>query len=87
MGIFDGCLFISDVDGTFVNSQFIPQKNIEAAEIIINEGGMFTFATGRCADGIAEVLSKTKTNAPLALTNGTVLYAIWAEKLPNTEVQ
>ena len=74
MGIFDGCLFISDVDGTFVNSQFIPQKNIEAAEIIIKEGGMFTFATGRCADGIAEVLSKTKTNAPLALTNGTVLY-------------
>ncbi len=74
MGLFDGCLLISDIDGTLLNSSEIPQRNVDAIERFVNGGGIFALATGRSADGCRETLSKVKTNAPAIVVNGTVLY-------------
>ncbi len=74
MGLFDGCLLASDVDGTFITPDSVPQRNIDAVKRFMAEGGKFTFATGRCADACFELYARIGFNAPAAIINGTVIY-------------
>ncbi len=74
MGIFDGCLITSDVDDTLVASGFINPKNIEKIEYFINEGGMFSVATGRAANAISTVTSALKRFSPSVVANGCMIY-------------
>lgn len=77
MGKFDGILIISDIDGTFLgkNSRIVPE-NIEAIEYFKQNGGMFTFATGRVyysmKNTIPDVIPCANTYA--VLMNGCCLY-------------
>lgn len=74
MGIFDGCLLISDIDGTLMHNGVIPQKNVDAIEWFKAEGGIFTIATGRQASAALESYKLVKANAPLIAVQGGVIY-------------
>ncbi len=81
MGIFDHCLLVSDIDGTLMTNQQIPQRNIEAIEYFKSEGGLFTIASGRSPDGILPVHKLVQCNAPVLAANGAMLYDFLEEKL------
>ena len=77
MGKFTGIILVSDFDGTFFSR--IPanfEKNLKAVEKFKNQGGMFTFATGREYYPLLEVLPDAENiaNAPLIISNGARLY-------------
>ncbi len=74
MGIFDGCLLVSDFDGTLYHSPVVPKENIEAIEWFKAEGGKFTVATGRGPYAARKVFRLVSVNAPALLTNGSVLF-------------
>lgn len=74
MGIFDGCLLASDIDGTLLLSDYLPQKNIEKIEYFIREGGAFALATGRTAGAVSSVTSRIKNLSPSIVANGSVIY-------------
>lgn len=44
---FDGCLLVSDIDGTLVHDGKIPERNIEKIKEFKKQGGKFTIASGR----------------------------------------
>ena len=74
MGKFEGVLICSDLDGTFIGAGDAISVNKNAVEYFIEEGGRFTFATGR---NIAHLLNSelyTIINAPACLLNGSVIY-------------
>ncbi len=81
MGIFDGCLLVSDIDGTLVHNMQVPQRNVDAIAYFKSEGGLFTIASGRSPDGIARVNDIVHCNAPVIAGNGAILYDFLEEKL------
>lgn len=74
LGIFDGCLLVSDIDGTLLHDGIIPQKNIDAIEWFKSEGGVFTIATGRAIPAAKYSYELSRANAPLIALNGAVIY-------------
>lgn len=74
MGIFDGCLITSDVDDTLVSTGWINPKNVEKIEFFLNEGGMFSVATGRTANAISTVTKALKRFSPSIVANGCMIY-------------
>lgn len=76
MGRFDGYLLCADLDGTFLNrgGQLI-ERNLEALRHYVEEGGLFTLATGRSPSYIAgEYQQKIPMNTYLICFNGAVIY-------------
>lgn len=79
---FDGCLLISDIDGTLIGGGTgIPKYNIEKIKYFIDNGGYFTLATGRCVDACRELIKTVPISAPAALVNGCVIYDYEHEKV------
>lgn len=75
MGIFDGILICTDLDGTLLtNDKTISVQNIEAIEYFKSNGGIFTFITGRMPFFAAEMYNTIKPNAPFGCINGGALY-------------
>ncbi|MGN0612765.1 MAG: HAD-IIB family hydrolase [Porcipelethomonas sp.] len=79
-------LFITDLDGTFLN------RNGEVSGIsaeIINEftagGGSFTFATARTASSAVKIMEKVNVNVPCILMNGVSIYDIPGKKYIRNE--
>ena len=70
MGLFDGCLLISDIDGTLLCDGKIPENNLSAIEEFKNEGGLFTIATGRSASAAKESYFAAGCNAPAIVLQG-----------------
>ena len=81
MGIFDGYLFLSDMDGTLSDREHISQENAEAIRYFQSEGGLFTMATGRSPDYLHKFEDKVIPNCPVIAVNGTVIYDLAKEKL------
>ena len=73
MGIFDGYLICSDVDGTFTGGESLT-PNIEAVRYFTENGGRFTFATGRLAQHLEDRGLLQLINCPACLCNGSILY-------------
>ncbi len=76
MGIFDGILICSDLDGTFESQSNypLPQRNIEAIKYFTKNGGHFTFCTGRLAPHLEERGLSELVNAPACIINGAAIY-------------
>jgi len=75
MGRFSGYLFASDLDGTLFDSKKrISDRNKRTIEWFVNEGGLFTIATGRTKNSSLSVLNALPINAPALLFQGTVLW-------------
>ena len=69
-------LFISDLDGTLLNSKVeISEKTAEIINKAIEEKGIsFTVATARSYLTAVELTKKIKINAPMVLMNGVFIY-------------
>ncbi len=75
MGKFDGILICTDLDGTLLNKdKTISDENIEAIEYFKQNGGVFTFVTGRMPFFVSYVLDTIKPNAPFGCVNGAGLF-------------
>ena len=81
MGIFDGCLLVSDIDGTLMKNGIIPKNNLDAIEWFKAEGGVFTIATGRQASAATESYKLVNANAPLLAVQGGVIYDCKEDKV------
>lgn len=81
MGIFDGCLLASDIDGTLLASGYLPQRNIDAVEYFVSQGGAFSLATGRSIGAVSSVTDKIKGLSPSVVCNGAVIYDYNAKKI------
>ncbi len=75
MGKFDGILLCTDLDGTLLkNDRTISRENQEAIAYFKDNGGLFTFVTGRMplfAEAICQALDP---NAPFGCVNGGGLF-------------
>ena len=72
---FEGILFATDLDGTLLrNDKSISEKNKQAIEYFISEGGMFTFITGRIPTATERILKLVQPNIPIGCANGGVVY-------------
>ena len=77
MALFDDIFIASDIDGTFFDDESKPAAgNTESIKYFIENGGLFTFVTGRnvlnILEGIPDIA--TMVNAPVIFCNGTGLY-------------
>lgn len=80
MGKFTGYLICSDIDGTF----YCPEpdnENIQAVHYFIENGGKFTFTTGRMADHLRQKGFLPIINAPACLCNGSIIYDYAKEEI------
>lgn len=72
---FDGYLLVSDMDGTLLDTKSeISQKNIEAIKYFVENGGVFTIATGRMRDSVRRYLDNLPVGLPIIIYNGARIY-------------
>lgn len=75
--MFSDILLTVDIDRTLTAPDgSIPERNTEAIQYFMENGGSFTVNTGRSTTTIKPLLSRIKVNAPLLLYNGS---AAWQE--------
>ena len=82
MGKFDGILLCSDWDGTLFDGKTLKCENIDAIRYFQQEGGKFTFASGRYADHFKkyepEIIPNTHIicdgGSRIVSANGEILY-------------
>lgn len=81
MGRFDGILICTDLDGTLLkNDSTISDENVAAIEYFKQEGGCFTFVTGRMPFFVSDIYNRIKPNAPFGCVNGGGLFDHVAQK-------
>ena len=72
---FKNILIISDIDGTLVDETWkVSKENITAARYFMDNGGTFTYATGRQAKVTQGIVSQLMPNAPVICYNGAAIY-------------
>jgi len=72
---FEGYLLVSDMDGTLIdNNGKISEKNIKAINSFVEQGGIFTIATGRMLESAKRYLHLININIPVILYNGTKIH-------------
>ncbi len=77
---FENILLISDIDGTLVDYSFtISEENKAAAKYFMENGGTFTYATGRQMPVAQMIIDQLTPNAPVICYNGAAIYD-YAEK-------
>lgn len=75
MGIFSDVLLTVDYDRTLTApDSTIPERNIEAIQYFMENGGAFTVNTGRSVPMAKAFMDKVPTNVPLLLYNGSAAY-------------
>ena len=85
---FTGLMLVCDMDGTLLNSKLeVSDENVRAIEYFVDNGGVFTIATGRMELGVRKYLSILPVNAPVILYNGTLIYDFEKEKLWDTYLE
>lgn len=68
---FEGILFCTDLDGTLVDdNKSISEENIKAIRYFMENGGYFTFITGRVPRACSMVYDIICPNAPIGAING-----------------
>jgi HAD superfamily hydrolase (TIGR01484 family) len=75
MGKFTGKLIISDLDGTLIpRGGVISEENRRAIAYFVEEGGLFSVATGRTPEAAEGYVEGLTLNAPGIFFNGAMLY-------------
>lgn len=89
MGKFDGILICTDLDGTlYRNDKTISDENKAAVEYFKNEGGLFTFITGRMPNYSEDAYKAASPNVPFGCINGGGVYDgeakkyVWTREMP-----
>lgn len=79
-------LYISDLDGTLLNSdKAISEYTKKVVNIVIANGGYFTIATARTAVSTVNILAGLNINIPIVLMNGVAIYDLHSDKYIKTE--
>ena len=73
MGVFDGVLLCTDLDGTFALGKEINKADKEAVKYFMNNGGLFTLSTGRIIHYLADIFETVKPNTFVISLNGAVI--------------
>ena len=82
MGKFSDLILVSDFDQTMTNYESqIPQSNLDAVQYFMEEGGIFTLATGRSLPMSRYRFLDVPVNAPLIVCNGAACYDPVTEEL------
>lgn len=82
---FDGILLCSDLDGTLLNSErVVSRENKEAIAYFKQNGGRFTFVSGRLPYFMASVCEAVEPNAPIAGGNGCSIYDVASKRYLKT---
>ncbi|WRS28117.1 Cof-type HAD-IIB family hydrolase [Oscillospiraceae bacterium MB08-C2-2] len=71
---FSGTLLVTDLDGTLVTKEGIPQRNILALKRFVEQGGHLAIATGRSVSFAHQVASQIPINMPCIIFNGGLVY-------------
>lgn len=72
---FSGYLLVSDIDGTLLDTQKrLPAANTNAIQSFVDEGGIFTLASGRSVHSVRRIADLVPVNGPVILLNGTQLF-------------
>ncbi len=80
-------LYVSDLDGTLLNSdKEISQYTKDTLNALISNGMHFSVATARTAASAVKILSGVNINVPVVLMNGVVIYDIQKEEYIKTEI-
>lgn len=75
MADYKSWLFVSDIDGTLIEtSRKMPQRNIDAIKDFVNNGGNFSVCTGRNLQSLKPHYKKCSANAPAVFLNGAGIY-------------
>ncbi len=75
MGIFSDVLLTVDFDRTLTGpDSVIPQRNLEAIQYFMDNGGAFTVNTGRSVPMYSGQRDLVEVNVPLLLYNGSAAY-------------
>lgn len=78
---FENFLLVSDVDGTLIDEKWkISKENIDAGNYFKENGGIFTYATGRQTPIARDIIAQLKPNAPVICYNGAAIYDFESEK-------
>lgn len=85
MGKFDGILICSDIDGTFSQGGKYADGNYEAVRYFQENGGRFTFVTGRHVYYLRQSGFYRMINAPACLFNGAAIYDFEKDELLNEQ--
>lgn len=82
---FQGLMLVCDLDGTLLNSKSeASEENRKAILYFVDNGGVFTIATGRMELGVRKYLRFLPINAPVILYNGALIYDFKNEKRLST---
>lgn len=73
MGIFDGILLMTDLDGTLFDRGTVSRENCEAIAYFQDEGGLFSVASGRAPDWLSKWSTRFVPNTWSATFNGAIL--------------
>jgi len=72
---------VTDLDGTLLNDNHqISSQNLEALRFFVQQGGEFTFATGRTRLSVRPYLDKLPITQPIILGNGCRVFDPWEQK-------
>ena len=75
MGRYDGILLMSDFDGTLSHrGGVISKENCEAIKYFEKEGGIFSVASGRWGEYVAELRKQVPFSGYAVALNGTVIF-------------
>lgn len=71
---FEGMMLACDMDGTLLDSdRLISEANLQALHYFVEEGGLFSLATGRAYAAVTDYLDLLPVNAPYSLLNGSLI--------------
>ena len=80
-------LYISDLDGTLLNSNCeISQNSVNTLNSLIDKGINFTVATARTSETVRLLTKDLRINAPAILMNGVAIYDLKREKYLSYEL-
>lgn len=78
---YEGYMICTDMDGTLLNDEHvISEENKEAILRFMDEGGLFTVATGRTPKAITPIFNDFMPNGPIVSHNGAAVYDIKNDK-------
>lgn len=80
MGIFDGIMLLSDMDGTLLKDAKISVSHMDALRYFTENGGTFCVATGRSKAFLKENFSFLPIKRHAIVQNGTAIYDFSSEK-------
>jgi Cof subfamily protein (haloacid dehalogenase superfamily) len=79
---YNGILIVSDLDGTLLNANSrLSCGNAEAIKYFMDNGGTFTYATGRNIDNIVTIRNVVTPNAPVIALNGAIIFDFETKKI------